>query len=128
MGDVLNFRKLPDLAGHSAVEGLAQHFEELRLSGEGYLEAGLQGDDFPYLTLGFRGDHAIVHRFDESGGSCLHVGDGTVAPDAEVEVVIMEEPAVFTGDVVLSTAHAWAVISGFVRNGQFGEPNEWIAL
>lgn len=113
---------------HTPVEELAGRLEELRIRGQGYLEVRLPGGGFPCLALGFQGDHAVIHLFGDSGGSSLHVGDGTAAPDAEVEVVITDEPAVFTGDFVLSLDHAWGVVRTFLHAGTPGELDEWYGL
>lgn len=48
----------------STVEQLERRFLDLRARGEGYLEVRLQHQDFPLLTMGFRGDHAVIHAAD----------------------------------------------------------------
>jgi len=45
----------------TTVEQLERRFIELRARGEGYLEVRLPDRDFPVLTMGFRGDHAVIH-------------------------------------------------------------------
>lgn len=76
---------------------LADHFNELRSSGQGHLEVRQPGNEHPQLTLGFRGDHAIIHRFDDAERSSLPVGDGTAAADVLVDVPVMDDLAAFSG-------------------------------
>lgn len=113
------------LEKHSDVETLEAHLDELRTRGQGYLEIRLPDSDLPYLALGFQGDHAVLHLFDEAGGVALLFGDGTAAADTEVEVMAMNELAVFTGDFVLSVDHAWDVVRGFFQAGVPDELGEW---
>ncbi|MFD5570294.1 hypothetical protein [Streptomyces cadmiisoli] len=113
---------------HSAAADLAGHLNELRILGQGYVEVRLPGSDLPYLAMGFQGDHAVVHLFDDSGGLSLLVGDGTAAPDAEVSVMILNELAFFTGDFTLSLDHAWDIVRDFTQTGTTGELGQWRAL
>ncbi|QNS03420.1 hypothetical protein [Streptomyces xanthii] len=116
------------LERHSALADLADRFARLRTLGRGYLEVRLPEGDLPCLTLGFRNDHAVLHRYDESGGLSLHAGDGATAPSTEVEVPIMNEPTEFTGDFILSTGRAWQIVHTFGRTGASGEPGDWYGL
>ncbi|KOV67350.1 hypothetical protein ADL00_16300 [Streptomyces sp. AS58] len=105
------------LERHSAVENLADQLNELRTLGQGYVEVRLPGGDLPYLTLGFQGDHAIIHLFDDSGGLPLLVGDGTAAPEAGAGAgaMIMSELAMFTGDFTLSLDHSWDILCNSIQ-------------
>ncbi|MFJ8104598.1 hypothetical protein [Streptomyces sp. NPDC096132] len=53
---------------------LADRFSELRSSGQGYLEVRLPDREFPQLSLGFRGDHAVIHLIDDAERMSLLVG------------------------------------------------------
>ncbi|MEU6091653.1 hypothetical protein ABZ865_33770 [Streptomyces sp. NPDC047085] len=118
---------------HSAVErdsdvgGLADHFNELRSRGQGYLEVRRSGSEFPRLTLGFQGDQAVIHLFDDAETSSLLVGDGTAAA-AVVDVPVMDDLAAFSGDFVLTVTHAWTLVGNFIQTGVPGELGEWCEL
>ncbi|MEQ8145178.1 hypothetical protein [Streptomyces sp. OP7] len=116
------------LGRHTAVEQLTSHLEQLRTCGRGHIEVQVPGSDFPSLTLSFQGDHAVVHLFADSDVVHLHTGDGTVAPDSEVEVPVMDELAYFTGAYVLGTDRAWGVVRDFARTGSLGPQGEWHAV
>ncbi|MER5600020.1 hypothetical protein [Streptomyces sp. NPDC002265] len=77
----------------SDVRELTHRFHELRSRGQGYLEVGLPGSEFPRLTLGFQGDQAVLHLFDDAEGVYLLVCDGITSPDAVVDVPIMDDLA-----------------------------------
>jgi hypothetical protein len=52
--------------------------------------------------------------------SFLLVGDGSLAPDGKIEVPVMENDAVFTGDFVMTVHRAWDAVRDFVRTGSVG--------
>ncbi|WP_416980827.1 hypothetical protein [Streptomyces sp. T028] len=111
--------ELPELTGD---------FNKLRSRGQGYLEVRLPDTEFPQLTLGFRDDHAIIHRFTNEESMSLLIGDGTVPAEATVDVPIMDDLTAFTGDFVLSVDHAWGIVQNFVRAGMPEELGEWCEL
>ena len=50
------------LERHSTVQDLEAHIKALRTGlGQGYLEIRRADGDLPYLALGFKGDHAVLH-------------------------------------------------------------------
>jgi hypothetical protein len=112
----------------SDVRDLADRFSELRSRGQGYLEVRLPDREFPQLSLGFRGDHAVVHRIDDAETMSLLAGDGTAPVGAVVDIPIMDDLAEFTGDFVLSVDRAWALISSFIRTGAASDLGVWCAL
>ncbi|MFI7497884.1 hypothetical protein ACIBVL_05110 [Streptomyces sp. NPDC049687] len=112
----------------SDVKDLADRFGELRSRGQGYLEVRLPDRELPQLSLGFRGDHAVIHLIDDAEGMSLLVGDGTVPVGAVVDVPIMDDPAEFTGDFVLSVDRAWALVRSFIRVGVPSDLGVWCAL
>ncbi|CAM5679895.1 hypothetical protein [Streptomyces aurantiogriseus] len=112
----------------SNVRELADHFNELRSRGQGYLEVRLPGSEFPRLTLGFQGDRAVIHLFDDAERSFLFVGDGTAAADAVVDVPVMDDLAALSGDFVLTVDRAWALMHNFIDTGVPGELGEWCEL
>jgi hypothetical protein len=101
----------------SGLPVLTDGFNELRSRGQGYMEVRLPDSVFPQLTLAFRDDCAVVHLFADEESVFLLAGDGTVPPVAAVGVPIVDDPAVFTGDFVLSVERAWDAIRKFVRVG-----------
>jgi hypothetical protein len=114
--------------GSADVRDLSDRFTKLRSRGQGYLEVRLLGSEFPVFTLGFRRDHAVIHLFQDAEKVSLLRGDGTVAPDAVVEVPIMDDLAGFTGDFVLSVDRAWALVRDFIRTGTPNDLGQWCEL
>jgi hypothetical protein len=94
-------------------------------NGQGYLEVRAAESEFPLLTVGIRGDVAVIHCVIGPERMGLLRGDGSVASDAVVEVPVMDEIAVFSGEVAFGVAAARVVVADFVRTGVLGE---WIEL
>ncbi|MGW1094175.1 hypothetical protein ACWD5W_00110 [Streptomyces sp. NPDC002455] len=112
----------------SELRDLADDFNELRSRGQGYLEVRLSGSEFPQLTLGFRGDHAVVHLFANEESTSLLIGDGAVPSEATVEVPIMDDLTEFTGDFVLGIDQAWDVVRRFSQEGEIEVGEVWCEL
>ncbi|MGW2830293.1 hypothetical protein [Streptomyces sp. NPDC001286] len=112
----------------SGIEELREHFDVLRSRGQGYLEVRPREDEFPLLSLGFRGKEGVLHLFDDAEKSFLLLGDGTAAADAVVDVPVMDDLAAFSGDFVLSVDHAWDLMLRFIATGAPGELGEWCAV
>ncbi|NUR04991.1 MAG: hypothetical protein HOY79_53385 [Streptomyces sp.] len=112
----------------SEVKDLSDRFNDLRSCGQGYLEIRSPNREFSVLILAFRDKHAVVHLMSDTERMSLLVGDGTVPSSAEVEVPIMDDLAVFTGDFVLDIDRAWDVVETFVRTGTYAELGEWFEL
>ncbi len=112
----------------SDVKDLSDRFNDLRSCGQGYVEVRSSNREFPVLILAFRGNHAVVHLMSDTERMSLLVGDGTVAPGAEVEVPIMDDLAVFTGDFVLDTDRAWELVHDFTQTRAAGPLGEWCEL
>ncbi|MDX2650197.1 hypothetical protein PV341_42925 [Streptomyces sp. PA03-1a] len=114
----------PESERRSDVAALAERVGELRTRGQGYVEVRLPGGGFPLLALGFRGDQAVIHLCDDADRSSLLRGDGTAAADAVVEVPVMDDLVVFSGDVVLAVDRAWLLVRTFIQAGTPGELGE----
>ena len=99
---------------------LATRFEELRRRGEGYLEVSRGDADYPYVALGFRDGHAVAHWCDRPEAESLVHGDGSVPSEASVDVLVIDDFAVFTGAFVMTLDHAWDLLHEFVRTGSIG--------
>ena len=82
----------------SELRDLVRAFRELRTSGRGHLEVNLPDSLYPYLTLSFLGDHAVIHLFTSEESVSLLVGDGSVSPEGQFDVPVMDELGTFTGD------------------------------
>ncbi|MEV6181041.1 hypothetical protein [Streptomyces sp. NPDC052015] len=109
----------------SEVKDLSDRFNDLRSCGQGYLEVRSPDMEFPVLILAFRDNHAVVHLMSDTERMSLLGGDGTVPSGAEVEVPIMDEPAVFTGNFVLDTDRAWELVHDFTHTWAAGPLGEW---
>ncbi|MEV8597588.1 hypothetical protein [Streptomyces sp. NPDC052012] len=112
----------------SDITDLTDHFTTLRSRGQGYLEVRLPGGEFPLLTLGFLDDQAVIHLFDAAEKASLLAGDGTAPADAVVQVPIMDDLAVFSGDCVVAVDLAWALVRNFLQTRASGELGEWREL
>ncbi|MFH9892314.1 hypothetical protein ACH4OQ_19925 [Streptomyces luteogriseus] len=110
------------------VKDLSDRFNDLRSCGQGYVEVRSPDKEFPVLTLAFRGDHAVVHLLSAAERMSLLAGDGIVPSGVEVEVPIMDDLAVFTGDFVLDTDRAWSLVYNFTRTRAAGPLGEWCEL
>lgn len=78
--------------------------------------------------MGFRAGRAVVHRAEGPESLSLLRGDGSVPPDAVVEIPIMDELAIFTGDFVVTLEHAWRLMREFARTGEAGDFGNWYEL
>ena len=112
----------------SELRDLVRAFRELRTSGRGHLEVNLPDSLYPYLTLSFLGDHAVIHLFTSEESVSLLVGDGSVSPEGQVDVPVIDELGTFTGDFVMGIDRAWDVMENFVRTGTVEGLGEWYEL
>ena len=112
----------------SELRDLVRAFRELRTSGRGHLEVNLPDSLYPYLTLSFLGDHAVIHLFTSEESVSLLVGDGSVSPEGQFDVPVMDELGTFTGDFVMRVDRAWDVMENFVRTGTVEGLGEWYEL
>jgi hypothetical protein len=97
---------------------LENHFRQLcRRRIRGYIEVEVPDVESPQLTIGFRGEYAVIHMLVVTpvAQSFLLAGDGTVPNDAYVQVPVMDELARFAGDVVLDVHRAWDLVRAFLR-------------
>lgn len=112
----------------SELHDVVSAFRELRATGQGHLEVNLPDSPYPYLTLSFLGDHAVIHLFTSEGSVSLLVGDGSVSPEGEVDVPVMDDLGTFTGDFVMGVDRAWDFTENFVRAGTVEGLGEWCEL
>jgi hypothetical protein len=122
------FRPTPVRSDHAELDN---HFRQLRRRRiRGYIEVAVANVESPQLTIGFRGEYAVIHMFVVApvAQAFLLAGDGTVPHEAYVQVPVMDELARFTGDVVMNVHRAWTLVQVFIRTGRAGELGEWHAL
>lgn len=112
----------------STLEQIERRFVELRARGQGLPGGSASGQGLPLLTLGFRGEHAVVHAAHSPEAITLHRGNGAVPLDDVVEVLILNELARFSGDFVLTLQRAWRVLNAFIHSGSWGDPRDWRGL
>jgi hypothetical protein len=106
---------------------LAQ-FDELISHPEGYIEVRNSNQEHPLLIMSFRAGQAVIHRAEGATSMSLLHGDGSVPPDATIEVPIMDDLAVFAGDFVLTLDHAWRLMREFSRTGEVDDLGDWYGL
>lgn len=120
-------RVRPALWGSTLAE-LSERVAVLRSVGEGYIEAGFPDRDYSYLTLGFRAGYAVVHLFTSAEQMSLLIGDGVVAPEADVQVPIMDDLVTFTGTFVTNIDRAWTLMRAFIRTASSSQLGTWCEL
>lgn len=113
---------------HCSLEELLRRFDSLVARGAGYLEVRASEDDFPVLTVGVVEDRAVVHCLSSPDRIELLRGDGSLSPNEILELQIMDEPATFTGDVIVAASTARVVLEGFVRSDDLTTLGEWCEL
>jgi hypothetical protein len=107
---------------------LLRLFDRLMGMGQGYVEVRSVEDEFPLVTVGFRGERAVVHCAFGSDQMALLRGDGSVGSGETVEVPILDELATFSGDFVLDTAGVREVLRTFVEGAGPASLGEWFDL
>ena len=112
----------------SELHDLASDFSQLRSHGQGYLEVRLPDRPFPQLTLGFRGDYAVIHLFSDEESVSLLIGDGILSSGTSFEVPILDELTEFARDFALSVDHAWDTVRNFTQTRTLEELGEWREL
>jgi len=110
----------------TGVTVLNERFEVLRARGEGYLEVR-RIEEFPVVTVGFRGSVAVVQALTSPEVISFLEGDGSVAGQA-VEVPVMDETTGFAGQAGVSVDRAWSLVQGFLRGRDLSELGEWVGL
>jgi hypothetical protein len=123
-------RRLSFTKRRSSAEEYVAQIEALRALGWGYSEVNLSGRDYPYLTLSFRGDYAVLHQFSAENKVLLLAGGGVIADDETVLVPILDDidDATFSGAFVLSTERACAAVREFLRHGSVEDLGDWQEL
>lgn len=111
---------------YSNVEALNDRFAALRARGEGYLEVR-RNEEYPVLTVGFRGSVAVVQVVTSPESMSLLEGNGATQRDA-VEVPIMDEAADFASQAGVAVDHAWSVVQDFLGGRDLSELGEWVKL
>jgi hypothetical protein len=110
------------------VDDLLRLFDQLTGIGQGYLEVRSTEREFPLVMVGFRGGFAVMHCASTPDQTALLYGDGSVAAEATIEVPIMDELAIFTGEFVLNTVGARKALKDFVGSGDPASLGEWCDL
>ena len=110
----------------SDVEVLNDRFAALKARGEGYLEVR-RVEDYPALTLGFRGSVAVIEAYVSQEAISILLGDGS-HQGGLVEVPIMDEDGVFSGPAAIETERAWRLVQDFLDGRNLGELGEWFSL
>lgn len=113
---------------HSEERELTESFNALRSRNQGYVEVHFGDAQFPLLTLGFRGDKAVIHLFVNEESVSLLVGNGSMSSDETIEVPVMDDVTPFAGDFALSVDEGWEIVQKFLRTGTFEDLGEWCEL
>jgi hypothetical protein len=102
--------------------------ERVRAKGVGYIEVSHADRPYPMLALSLAQGRGVVHQFSSEATSLLLAGDGSVRPSNEVELPVMDAPAVFTGAFVLAADAACEVVRAFVLGVALSDLGEWTPL
>jgi hypothetical protein len=108
---------------HGDAQSLSDELAALAQHGAGYIEVALQAD-YPTLTLGFRGDAAVLHLFTSTEDVSLRRTLSQVSGRAEVP--IMDTEVTFDQEFVLTLAEARKLLDRFIAGQPTGDG--WIPL
>jgi len=101
---------------------------ELMDEGEGYTEAHFADADYPTLTMGFRGGHAVVHQFADEGTVLLLHAENRSYDAVLVSMPSIEEDVDFESGFVFPLDEAWNIFKRFLDYGSAKELGAWILL
>jgi hypothetical protein len=110
----------------SDIVALNDRFATLKARGSGYLEVR-RAEEYPVLTLGFRGSVAVVQAFMGPDVISVLEGDGSV-PGERVEVPVMGGTAEFSGQAAVNVDGAWSLVQLFLRGRHLSALGEWVDL
>jgi hypothetical protein len=102
--------------------------ERVRAKGVAYVEVCHADHEYPMLALSLSQSRGVVHQFSSEATSLLLAGDGSAHPSNEVELPVMDAPAVFTGAFVLTADAACEVVRAFVLGVAVSDLGEWTPL
>jgi hypothetical protein len=122
-------RRLSSYRRTSADEYIAR-IEALLAVGEGYSEVHHVGRQYPRLALLFKDGYGVVHQFSAEDKVFVLAGDGVIGARESVRVPVLDDVdyAVFSGEIVLGSLRAWAVVQDFLRHGAVDGLGEWQEL
>jgi len=122
-------RRLSSYRRTSADEYIAR-IEALLATGEGYSEVHHVGRQYPVLALSFKDGYGVIHQFSTEDKVLLLAGDGVIGAHETVPVPVLDDVdyAEFSGEYVLSSGRAWAVVQDFLRHDAVEGLGEWQEL
>jgi hypothetical protein len=100
----------------------------LALLGRGYAEVSRGHEPFPRVTVSVASGWGVVHLFPSADECHLLHGDGAVPEENVIELPVMGEPAIFSGEFVLPRGRAIDLVEAFVRGTPPSELGYWVAL
>ena len=112
----------------ASTRSLTELLDQLVEVGQGYVEVRSKDEDFPMISMGFRGESALLHRASSLDHMSLLRGDGSIPPACTAEVLIMDELGLFTGEFVLDVQSARAALLRFAEGTPAEELGEWEEL
>jgi hypothetical protein len=111
----------------SSVAVLRGRLAELEARGAGYFEVRRVGEEFPLLTLGFRGSLAVVHAFKSVDHVELLSGAGALS-SAAISVPVLDDAATFDSWAGNDLRSAWELVEAFTRGGELEVLGAWVEL
>jgi len=114
-----------DASEQSGLDSLRDRYSRLQARGQGYVEVrGVA--DYPVVTLGFKDGVAAIQAFrDDSTVIVLRSG---ALLQTEVQIPVMDEPAVFSPEFTFPQDLAWSILHEFIHTQDLSHLGEWCEL
>ena len=117
-----------DVEQYSDAREFLEVLHSLAVLGRGYAEVSRGHEPFPRVTVSVASGWGFVHLFPSANECHLLRGDGAVPEENVIEVPVMGERAIFSGEFALPIGRAIDLVEAFVRGAPPSELGTWAAL